>query len=224
MIKLEDVTLCIADTKNPDKALKVLMHCQKELLFGDVKFFTNRLPANTEYNNDYKMRKIKIIPVESMDWQGYSNFILYKLHSYLSTDFVLICQTDGFVLNPDLWQQEFLNYDYIGAKWRKEHLQGCSWIHESVKREGNLNTVGNGGFSLRSRKLLQLTAQCPYKCEGPEDAHICNNYYKYFTEHGIKYAPEHVADVFSKEQNESLSYNKVFGFHGNPHLYEMFIV
>ena len=41
---------------------------------------------------------------------------------------------------------------------------------------------------------------------------------------GIKFAPEHVADLFSKEQNESLSYNKVFGFHGNPHLYEMFIV
>jgi len=223
MIKINDVTLCIADTKNPDRAIKVLLHCQKEIIFGDVRLFTNRLPA-TAAIEDYRMRNVKITPIENLDWQSYSNFILRDLHRFLKTSHVLICQTDGFILNPNRWQAEFLNYDYIGAKWRKEHLQGCNWIHESVKREGNLNTVGNGGFSLRSKKLLVEAAECPHACDGPEDAYLCNNYYKYFVSKGIKFAPEHVADLFSKEQNESLSYNKVFGFHGNPHLYEMFIV
>ena len=57
---------------------------------------------------------------------------------------MLIIQHDGFILNHKAWDNEFLNYDYIGAP--------VYWM-------GNkLIEVGNGGFSLRSKKLLKIIA------------------------------------------------------------------
>ena len=69
------------------------------------------------------------------------NHLLLK--KYIDTDFCLIIQGDGFVIHPENWTDEFLKYDYIGAPWR--NLAHYSFIR-----------VGNGGFSLRSKKLLKI--------------------------------------------------------------------
>lgn len=39
------------------------------------------------------------------------------LDSYIETPHVLVVQYDGFILNPDAWTDEFLEYDYVGAPW-----------------------------------------------------------------------------------------------------------
>ena len=82
---------------------------------------------------------------------SYSNFILYHLHRYLDSDFVLLMQQDGFILNPQAWDDAFLDYDYLGAPWPKD----LSWVHPGRQ-------VGNGGFSLRSRRLTTLTSKLFY--------------------------------------------------------------
>ena len=220
MKNLESVTLCIVDTVNTDDAYRVLLHSIKHINFGDILFFTDKLPTIQIPDEPwaYRARQIRIHKIEQQDWHSYSNFVLFNLVDYIRTAHVLICQTDGFILNPHLWTDDFLQYDYIGAKWRLEHLQGCEWIFNHIKQTGSLNTVGNGGFSLRSKKLLQYAKESGFECPGPEDAFICNNHYDYFVQKGIKFAPENIADVFAKEQNESLKYEEVFGFHGNKHL------
>ena len=43
----------------------------------------------------------------------YSKFCLTELPSLITTDFVLIIQLDGYILNMDAWKDTFLDYDYI---------------------------------------------------------------------------------------------------------------
>ena len=125
-------------------------------------------------------------------------------------------QPDSFVVDSDLWKDEFLQFDYIGAPWSKK-------IRISSELVLNLdeNCVGNGGFSLRSRNLAKTTAKIkfnslkfPFK---NEDIIICHYLYKEMTDSGIRFAPPKLAAQFSME-NENRLYgqdvNKVFGFHG----------
>ena len=80
---------------------------------------------------------ITIAPIRSR--AAYSHFIVKELADYIATDYALVIQWDGFVIDGGMWADEFWNYDYIGAKW--PHVAGDF-------------RVGNGGFSLRSKRLL----------------------------------------------------------------------
>ena len=73
----------------------------------------------------------------------YSFFVLKALHEYVETQHCLLVQWDGFVTNANAWRPDFLAFDYIGAPW-PQFSDG--------------RNVGNGGFSLRSRKLLKACA------------------------------------------------------------------
>jgi hypothetical protein len=74
--------------------------------------------------------------------------------------------------------------------------------------------VGNGGFSLRSKVLCQLTASPDfvYKDRNEDDL-ICHVNRDYLVSNGIKFAPEEIARYFSFERE--LSNIKTFGFHGD---------
>jgi hypothetical protein len=106
------------------------------------------------------------------------------LNEYVETDYVLVIQYDWFILNPDAWTDEFLEYDYIWAPWW--YIDDCN--------------VGNGGFSLRSKRLLELLANDEnIKETHPEDHHICRTYWEYLKSKWIKFAPEEIARKFSIE-------------------------
>ncbi len=131
--------------------------------------------------------------------EAYSKFILKELYKYIHTKYVLIVQHDGFVRNPEAWTNEFLDYDYIGATW---------WYKDG-------KNVGNGGFSLRSKKLLELCANLPTNATHPEDHIICRDMRPYLESKGIKFAPESLANQFSFEgYNQPGTYTNQFGFHG----------
>ena len=134
--------------------------------------------------------------------EDYSKFIICELGKYIKTSHVLIVQWDGFVINPDAWKNSFLDYDYIGSIW-------CPLYAENTKY-----TVGNGGFSLRSSKLMRFCAEnhtlfSPYH---PEDAIICRYKRPILTE--FNFAPEIVACEFS---GDDYGYIDQFGFHGPTH-------
>jgi hypothetical protein len=135
--------------------------------------------------------------------EAYSKFILKELYKYIDTDYALIIQHDGYVKNAEAWSDEFLKYDYIGAPW---------WYKDG-------HNVGNGGFSLRSKKLLKATAELfsdlPINLLHPEDHVICRTYRKIFEQGGIKFAPEELAAKFSFEgYNQPGQWSGQFGFHG----------
>jgi hypothetical protein len=158
--------------------------------FARVLFITDR---------PFEVAGIECVVVPAIDSrEAYSRFVIKELHAHIATDFVLLVQWDGFVIDGGAWRDEFLDYDYIGAKWIF-HQDG--------------HNVGNGGFSLRSRRLLEALRD-PAIVPGPiEDETICRTSRAYLeTTHGIRFAPEDVADRFAFEA--SYFERLPFGFHG----------
>ncbi len=81
--------------------------------------------------------------------------------------------------------------------------------------------VGNGGFSLRSKKLLTLLSGMSESNEiseyHPEDVVVCVRLRKELESRGIVFAPEDVAGQFSFESlddQNNYKWTDQFGFHG----------
>ena len=108
---------------------------------------------------------------------------------------------DGFVVHPEKWREEFLNYDYIGSPWPvpKPGTKHC--YHDIY---GNLCRVGNS-VSLRSKRLLEFPRKAELKWEMDEDGFYnediflcCMNKHK-IEEAGMRIAPVEVASYFGHE-------------------------
>ncbi len=144
----------------------------------------------------------------TLTWPDYSPWILKNLHKYIKTDFCITIQYDGFIIDPTFWTDNFLKCDYIGALF-PNILQA--------------NRVGNGGFSLRSKKFLEVSSKIDYvatKGRG-EDWVACVDNYEMMLEEGINFADNWLARQFSVENAvENCMYDKrrlitykSFGFH-----------
>lgn len=166
--------------------------CQKDFMFGSVKLLSSI--------RDTDPRIVHIEPVDST--LEFSEFCIKNIWKYVDTEFALFFQHDGFILNPSAWTDDFLNYDYIGAVW----------YHLGPAR------VGNGGFSLRSRKLLKYISENYEKIGGnlhPEDVWICDIARPFLEKEGMKIAPVELGNRFSKEGDlKGVCWNGEFGFHG----------
>lgn len=211
MIELPNVTLVSVASVRVDKTIKALKYSSKEILFGDIKLITHEVVNELD---------ITVINVDKMDYEQYNKFIVFELYKYISTDYVLIIQDDGFVVNYEMWKDEFLDYDYIGAPW--------SLPHDNFSYRdffGNIVRVGNGGFSLRSKKLLSLASKLNLEWKSyfgffNEDGFItCHNRHKY-EENGCIIAPIDVAKYFSHEIQIPETEGIIpFGFHGKNNKY-----
>ena len=183
-ILLNNVTLVGLDCVNIDRLIFAADICQKHIEFGAVKLLSSI--AHDDKN------VVAVHAISSIE--DYSYFMLKKLHHYIDTEFAMVIQWDGFVLNPWAWNAGFLDYDYIGAAW---------WYDDAYN-------VGNGGFSIRSKKLLEMTAMDDnLEIFHPEDDVICRTYGQYFKDKGIKFADVKLAQKFSVERN----WDGEFGFH-----------
>lgn len=127
----------------------------------------------------------------------YAPFMLHNLADHVATNHALTIQWDGFVLRGERWDPNFLDYDYIGAVW---------------PQFGDKHRVGNGGFSLRSKRLMERCRHLPYDGFSGEDVAICRGYRPLLEEYGIRFAPEEVARRFSYERTHPTGCE--FGFHG----------
>jgi hypothetical protein len=125
--------------------------------------------------------------------KDYNLWVANRLNEIVKTDYCLVFQWDGYPLNIEAWNKDWFKYDYIGAPW--------------LNQPHPLNsTVGNGGFSLRSKRYLEETAKAYYDGEQPEDVYFCRQ-----NKLDCNYAPTGVAYYFSVED---LPYKGQFGFHG----------
>ncbi|SAK81099.1 hypothetical protein AWB77_04034 [Caballeronia fortuita] len=108
--------------------------------------------------------------IDAMDYFGYSRFIMFDLWKFIDTPFTLIVQDDGWLLDIGNWSDEFFGYDYIGAplatgqvetRHGATSLSGFGWIEHLNKPDTIVRPVLNGGFSLRSRRLLRALIDHP---------------------------------------------------------------
>ena len=192
-LPLDQVTLCAVDTRAPALAVQSLLRSMKHLDFGRVVLFTHDwLPAVVLPGIEI----IDIGPIRS--GAEYSNFVMRRLPSCIRTSHVLITQWDGFVIHPEAWTDEFLVHDYVGAVWPDECEE---------------QSVGNGGFSLRSRRFLAAGLDPRITEEHPEDVALCRTHRSLLERaYGVSFAPSRLARRFAYE-NESAA-GITFGFHG----------
>lgn len=205
MLNLKNITLCAVASTQIEETIEALRKSMCGISYARVIFLTHEDLSLEKYN-------IEVIKINKLDYKKYSNFILYELKNYINSEFVLIVQHDGYVLRPSKWNDCFLKYDYIGAPWKKN-------LH--FLADGTNVRVGNGGFSLRSKKILNAPSDLnlPFTDNGTglfhEDGVLCVYHRKILEENGIKYAPVEIASMFSKERWCPDSKFFTFGFHSN---------
>ena len=216
-LKLPNVTLLAATSIDIDQTQLAMRISLQNILFGAAKLLSSSPPKK-------KYSDIEYVSIPPMNFLDYSRLVIEDLHKYFETSHCLIVQADSFVVNSDLWKDEFLEFDYIAAPW-SDKIQ----VNPNLVLNMKENVVGNGGFSLRSHKLTKTTSKINFNSlKFPiksEDVVICHYLYKQMIEKGIRFAPPELAAQFSMENVNHLygqDVNSVFGFHGK-HLRDYFL-
>jgi len=190
MVELKDVTIICVDTLNHFGAISALVKC-----LGQVK------PARCIFLTDieFEYTGIEVVKIEPLtSKEQYSEFIIQQLYKYFTTSHCLIVQHDGWILDGSQWTDDFLEYDYIGALWNYNDGRDC----------------GNGGFSLRSHRLMHITATYPwFEITHPEDEVISRLYRSKLQNCLLSFAPNEIAERFSYEMHDP--FQPTFGFHNN---------
>lgn len=181
---IEKVTLSaiVGHPKYLEQTIKAVLYSKKDIPFKKIQILSCV---------DFNHTEIECIKIPQLDYKQYNIFIIKNYNDYINTEFLLHIQNDGFIINPQAWTDEFLNYDYIGALWPL-HLASNNpdW------------RCGNGGFTLRSKKFLEISQKyCPAD-GGNEDYLVCQKYRNIFLEHNIKYATNDLAVRFSVEETQ----------------------
>jgi len=193
MRKLENTSLICIDCYSYGAAVSAIKKSMEQIEFEKVLFLTN-IPL--------KLDGIDVIQIDTINSKReYSEFMMKKLYSYISTDYFCVIQSDGYIIDGEQWDDMFYDYDYIGA----------SWIFDSDRQ------VGNGGSSFRTKRLHKILAEDNLiDVLHPEDQSICIIYKFYLEEkYGIKFAPVELADKYSYELKIPTA--PTFSFHGNFH-------
>jgi len=190
-LHLPDVTLCAATSVNVEATLVALRASLAQITFGECLLLTD---ADVD-PGDARIRVVRIAPLQSS--AAYSDFILTGLVDHIATSHCLLTQWDGHVLDDTRWQQAFLDYDYIGASW-PQFADG--------------HDVGNGGFSLRSRRLMIACRSPDFQPVHPEDIAVGRVNRPWLEQQGMRFAPRALADSFSAERAGDVAH--AFGYHG----------
>ena len=192
--RLDRTTLCAVDCLHPELTIPALLRSMSSCAFDAIKLLTDK---------NVSAQGIEVVPIPPItSLQEYSRFLVKELVHYINTDHVLLIQWDGFICGPEHWEESFLLYDYIGARWPPE-----------LMTDHPEHAVGNGGFSLRSRALLEALQDPKIASIHPEDAIICRSYRPYLEQrYDIAFADDVTADRFSSEH--CALDQPTFGFHG----------
>jgi len=216
-LELPNITLIAATSVEIEQHQIALKISSQNIGFGAVKLLSSLSPKK-------KYSDIEYVSIPPMNMSDQNQLLMRGLHKYFETSHCLYVQADSFVVNADLWKEEFLEFDYIGAPWPNKIQLNPNLVLHLEK-----NTVGNGGFSLRSHKLAKTTAKIDFNSlKFPlksEDIIICHYLYKEMLNNGIRFAPPELAAKFSMENVNHLhgqDVNSVFGFHGR-HLRDYFL-
>lgn len=197
-LALPEVTLLAVTSVALPQTVRALAVSLAQARFGDAVLLSDRpLPPGSPPG----LRHEAIAPITSRT--AYSRFMLRDLRRHVRTPHLLCVQWDGHVLDARGWDPAFLDYDYIGAPW--PHF-------------ADDHDVGNGGFSLRSTRLLDACIALGID-ETPEDVAIGRTHRTTLErDFGIRYAPVALARRFAFERHRPSGGE--FGFHGVFNLLE----
>ena len=193
MLKLKNITLVALTTVNISAHITAIEQSCEGIEWGAVKLITE-------------------IQCNSID--EWNHAIVFDLRKFIDTEFCMLIHADGFVVSPESWRPEFLNYDFIGAPWP---LPRDDYSYKTP--DGEIVRVGNS-VSIRSKDLLELpyaleVAWRPYFGNTNEDGFLTCHNRRLFQHFGARYAPIEVAKWFSRELDilENQDVESPFAFH-----------
>lgn len=190
-LALPQVTVCAVTSVNVAATLHALKESLARIKVAAALLFTDKTVVPDHPG-------ITVVPIEPiLSAQAYSDFLLTCLVDHIDTSHCLIVQWDGHVIDAARWRPDFLDYDYIGARW-PQFADG--------------HDVGNGGFSLRSRRLMALCRDPAFRAFHPEDVAIGRENRPWLEGQGMRFAPPAIADLFSAERAGDVATS--FGYHG----------
>ena len=220
-LKLPSVTLVAMTSVNIYETVQAMKYSMRGIDFGDAVLVTDKkpfyLPRNIRYSHTDKL--------DSIDKFNYK--MVYELKDHIKTDFCLVVHADGFVIHPENWRDEFLDYDYIGSPWP---LPKNDYAYRDS--QGNICRVGNS-VSIRSKRLMEYPDKMNLPWEKGfddvfnEDIFICCMHKNDMEAAGMKWAPLEKAVLFGREHPlpenkgvEPFVFHKWWGENQNyPHFY-----
>lgn len=193
MLDLPDVTLVMIETLEHELAQLAILDCLNKARFGDVLIFTD-LPDRFEGLG-------RVIPVPNWPSKiGWSRFSWHGVPPHVRTRQTLYIQWDAWIWDPGMWRDEYLDYDIVGAPW---------WYKDG-------KNVGNLGFAIRSKRLIQYLynnqGKFPVTTDADDDL-LCRKYRPQLEDAGFVWAPECVARDFAFECVRPTPDSRHFGFH-----------
>ncbi len=193
-LPLAQVTLCAVDCETPALSALALLQAQQGIAFGRVLLFTRGwLPTVV-------LPRLEVVDVAGLDRPAaVADFVVRRLHAYVSSSHVLLIRWNAGVLNPAAWTDEFLVPDYLAAAPAVDDAPGLP------------------GLSLRSRRWLRAGAD-PRLHEPELDDTRLSGVHRAFLEavHGVHFAPEALARRFASVGGPAAP--GTFGFVGAEYL------
>lgn len=193
-LKLPNVTLIAVTSVKIYETIKALTYSMRDIEFGEVVLVTHRKPLGLPKGITYKHTE-KITDIDKFNY-----LMAYELGSYVNTDYIILVHYDGFIVHPEMWRNEFLQYDYIGSPWPLPTAEHSTYYDE----DGNVCRVGNS-VSLRSKRLLEYPKKAGLEWKPAadgfynEDIFLCCMNKVRIEKAGMKFAPIEVASLFGRE-------------------------
>lgn len=192
MLDLSRVTLLFVETRAHEITKRVIDDCLTKADFGDVLIYSDqpeRIPVGGA-----RYEKVPDFPNKEEAGRFYYSAAMAKVE----TDFALMLEWDAGIFDASKWRSEFFNYDYIGAPW--------------VRPIGDPHDVGNGGFTLMSKRLGHFVCQNRQRYPVTTDWNFCRDQRRNFERHGFKWPNAALASYFAWELGPR-NYDH-FGYHG----------
>jgi Protein of unknown function (DUF5672) len=193
-IKLPAVTLLVAETRCHDLMARTLNHALQFIEPAEVVVCSDNFNA---------LRIPGAHHVTIPDWPTklhWERFIWTGAWVLVNTPFCLFMEWDAGVWNPAAWSADFMSADYIGAPW---------WYTDG-------KNVGNGGLSMRSKRLMDILRRNPerFQVREPGDDTLSRVYRPQLEqEFNCKWAKDSVAREFSYESGVLYLDQVPFGYH-----------
>ncbi|MDD3369704.1 MAG: DUF5672 family protein [Lachnospiraceae bacterium] len=193
-LQLPNVTLMAMSSVLVPETIKAMEYSMRGIDFGAAVLITDERPKHLPETITYK----HIDKLDNIDRFNYET--VYHMGDYIDTEFGLLVHYDGFVVHPEMWRDEFLDYDYIGSPWPLPN-PGDTTTYRDIN--GNLCRVGNS-VSIRSKRLMDFPRKAnipwtPEKGWFNEDGFICCRIRHLIEADGMKIAPLEVAKYFGHE-------------------------
>lgn len=146
---------------------------------------------------------LRVIQIPTITDRGRWEIMVGKLFPAIleEYEFSLSIHDDGYPIELQMWDDAFLNYDWIGAPWNFTGL------------------VGSGGCCLTSSNMMNAMTRLPWY-DGREnvDEWICKTHREQLINNNLRFAPPEVAVRFATECTDHNQPS--FAFHGRAHAVE----